>query len=429
MLSRPHEPGRDRAALGRLAGWAVRFSPLVEPLEPDALLLDITGCERLFGGEANIARRACEGLARQGFHVRTGIADTVGAAYALASAGEKAVAIVPPGQASAYLAPLPPAALRIDADVAARLAAVGVRTIGDLCMLPRASLPARFGAELVQRLQAALGEVFEGVATHQPDEIVHARLDFEGVVREQPAIQAAVDRLLGDVFGQLRWRGRGLRRLDCVLYGEGVRPMVVSLALTRASCSQAHTARLLEERFERVDVSAGVCGLMLVARETSRWRVAQNDLFEAREPGEEEELGCLIDRLANRLGYPAVLQAQLMDDHQPEFAFRYFSVGASRGTMAAAAVPGVARPVLLYPRPIPIRVIAQVPDGPPTWMIWSGREYVLGLAEGPERLETAWWRGPDVRRDYFRVTAETGERFWVFHAFEDCRWYLHGVFA
>ena len=87
------------------------------------------------------------------------------------------------------------------------------------------------------------------------------------------------------------------------------------------------------------------------------------------------------------------------------------------------------RPVQLFPRPIPVRVIALVPDGPPTWFAYRGQGYVVAAAEGPERLETAWWRGPDVRRDYFRVTAEAGTQFWLFHAFDEGRWYLHGVFV
>ncbi len=163
LVAREHEPARDRAALVRLADWAVRFSPIVEPVEPDALLVDITGCELLFGGEERLARQVVAGLARRGFTARVAVADTVGAAQALACSEREELCLVPAGQGSAYLAPLPPETLRIEAAVAERLAALGVRTIGDLLTLPRATLPARFGAGLVQRLRQALGEVVEGV--------------------------------------------------------------------------------------------------------------------------------------------------------------------------------------------------------------------------------------------------------------------------
>ena len=120
------------------------------------------------------------------------------------------------------------------------------------------------------------------------------------------------------------------------------------------------------------------------------------------------------------------------------------TAGAAGATVPSGAVPRLApapvalphpersvrvRPVRLLPRPVPLRVLALVPDGPPTWLALAGREYVVAHAEGPERIETAWWRGPDVRRDYFRVTTTDGRRLWVFRARTDGRWYLHGVFA
>ena len=198
------------------------------------------------------------------------------------------------------------------------------------------------------------------------------------------------------------------------------------------------------------------------------------DLFEPRDPNREEEFGCLLDRLVNRLGARAVVRVELVDDYQPERAFRYVSVaeGAEKGFSAQSSViPSAARnpapnahlrqipqslrsfgmtnsalphaapssaaspraapprPTQLLPKPLPIRVIALVPDGPPTWLAWRGREYVVARAWGPERIETAWWRGPDIRRDYFRVTVESGEQFWIFHSPTDGRWYLHGMFA
>ena len=430
----PHEPRGDREMLRQLANWAVRFSPLVEPREPDTLLIDITGCERLFGGEANIARQAVTGLRQRGFCTHAAIADTVGAAYALAladaAAGRGAV-IAPPGQTRACLAPLPPAALRIDPRVVARLEALGLRTIGDLLRLPRASLPARFGTQLVLRLRQALGEAFEGVGVHDPPQSPHARMEIEQPARDLVALEPVVRDLLADVFVQLRRLSLALRRLDCVLSCEEALPVTLSVGLSRPSRSVKHTGALLRERLERVDLSVGVCAVMLVARETARWRAGQGDLFEPLEPDGEEQLGCLIDRLAARLGYHTVLRSQLLDDYQPEAAFRYVSAANGdepQGGDCRNPQP-VARPVQLFQRPVPIRVIALVPDGPPSWFAYRGREYVVAASAGPERLETGWWRGADVRRDYFRVTAETGEQFWIFHAFHDRRWYMHGVFV
>ncbi len=433
LAVRPYEPQRDQQALVRLAQWALRFSPLVEPMPPDTLLLDITGCQLLFGGEENIARQAVAGLACYGFQARAAIADTVGAAYALAAAGGTAIQIAPAGQLSACLAPLPPAVLRIEPRVVARLDALGVRSVGDLLMLPRASLPARFGARLVLRLQQALGEAPEPVSPYRPEEVPSAALPFEAPVTDGQAVAWAVERLLAELFTQLRRRELALRRLVCVLYGERIPPRVVTIGLARASRVPEHVGKLLHQRLESVDLAPGVTGLRLVARETSRWTAGQIGLFEPCTPDDDEALGCLVDRVVGRLGYDAVVRPRLLDDHQPERAFRYVSVAeagcaAEAGTEETYAyVP--ARPVCLFARPVPIRVIALVPDGPPTWFWYSGREYRVASARGPERLETAWWRGPDMRRDYFRVTAETGAQFWIFRALIEGQWFLHGVFA
>ncbi len=578
LEAREHEPARDRAALVRLADWAVRFSPIVEPVEPDTLLVDITGCELLFGGEERLARQVVAGLARRGFTARVAVADTVGAAQALASSGREELCLVPVGQGSAYLAPLPPERLRIEAVVAERLAALGVRTIGDLLTLPRATLPARFGAGLVRCLQQALGEVFEGVQPHQPVDVPQAGRRFEGPVADTRALVRVAGELLDEIFAVVERRAAGLRRLDCVLYYEGRPPQVVVVALARASRRREHVLQLLAEKLERVeggmgeeaafshvrptggrspkgggdagsdtfpqplpkgeggedalprslrereggeggadrppsqgglregtafrgraesdgfslpkplpgregsggaasaevvrrshvelfDPNPGPVGLRLVAREISRWHAGQGELFVPREPGDEEDLGTLIDQVAGRVGYGAVVRPELVDDHQPEMAFRCVCVaeagleadqvgpaassGGSSGQGmgvrpnlggrdAHPTLPGgrdahptlrLPRPVRLLARPVLVRVIALVPDGPPTWFWYGGREYVVAEASGPERIETAWWRGPDVRRDYFRVTTAEGEQYWLFRTMGEGEWYVHGVFA
>jgi len=461
---RPHGPQRDRAVLRRLARWVWRFSPQVEPVEPQALLVDITGCQRLFGGEEALARQAVTGLARLGFHARAAVADTVGAAWALAVAGPEPLCVLPPGETTAGLAPLPPYALRIDPRVAERLDAVGVRTLGDLFMLPRSSLPARFGSELVRRLQQALGEVPETIASFIPAQTPAAARRFESPVSDAATIRHVACELLADVFAQVLAQDHALRRLECVLCYEDVPPRVLSVGLAQASRRREHVQRLLLQRLEAVDLGMGVTALRLLARHTTRYRGGQGELFEPRTPGDDEELASLIDRIANRLGYEQVLRPQLVDDHQPEMACRYVSVAqvgletgksasspasgekmpspaefglptidAPSAGAAASTLPGQPvrppRPTQLLDRPMPIRVIALVPDGPPTWLSWRGRDYVILHAAGPERLETAWWRGADLRRDYFRVTAESGEQFWIFHDAVQRRWYLHGVFA
>lgn len=477
LVALPHEPRRDQDELERLAQRMLRFSPVVEPVPPDTLLLDVTGCERLFGGEETLARRALAELAARGFRARAAIADTVGATWALATTVGGAtkrpatarreprpplrqqrctprthfeICIVPAGQTSAYLAALPPAGLRIAPQVNAQLDALGVRCIGDLLMLPRASLTARFGPQLVQRLQQALGEIFEGLTPYFPPAVPAVHWTFEYPVRDATAILTVARRLLENLLQQLRCSGRALQRLECVLRYENTTPEVVAVDLARATRAPEHVLLLLAKQLEKRGhstfserVEAPPCvGVLLIARHTTRWHTTQEGLFETRAPRDDEAFGTLIDRLAGRLGHEALLRPHLVDDHQPERACRYvpFIEATHPGTAAGIAEEAGAsetgcsaglppRPVRLFPRPVPIRVISLVPDGPPTWFAYRGHAYVVTEARGPERIETAWWRGPDVRRDYFRVTTLSGAEFWIFRTPQECCWYLHGVFA
>jgi protein ImuB len=244
------------------------------------------------------------------------------------------------------------------------------------------------------------------------------------------------------------------------VYCEHVPPQVLAVRLSRPSRAWEHVAALLRARLETVDLGPGVCGLRLMASLTTRWQPAQQELFEWRDPDGDAAVGVLLDQCIARLGEAAVVRPRLVDDHQPELAFRYEPVtstplGAGRGPPAAARSASTARsprvksagriapealpaesgrpteprPTRLLARPVLVRAMALVPDGPPTWFALAGREHVIVQAWGPERVETGWWRGPDVRRDYFRVATENGEQYWLFRALDGSGWFLHGIFA
>lgn len=476
------EPRVGRAWLERLAAWAVRFSPIVQPLElsgAPGLLLDISGGAHLFGGEEALMAHALDGLRRRGVRGRAAIADTVGAAGALALSGRAPACVIPPGMQSAYLAPLPPWALRLDAATERALDELGVRTIGDLLMLPRAMLPARFGPGLVLRIQQALGEVYEEIDAYRAPQPPHARIVFETPVFDLPVVQAVTERLLGEVLDEVNQRGEAVREVEVELYREGkgigesgtqgiggvtggiIPSIPVSvpsfrLAFSRATRVRSHIVRLLRERLEQVDLGPGVCGMFVAATETVAWRPGQMDLFDPRSRENDEAFSCLLDRLSSRLG-AAVVQAELRDDHQPEWGVAWRERGAanrkqgaeegiqgSRGqgneTACHALRPAfhseftighsslLSRPLRLLARPVVVRAMAVVPDGPPTWFSYGGRDYEVARASGPERIETGWWRGPDVRRDYYRVTVASGGQFWLFRDRDDGRWYVHGMF-
>lgn len=476
LLALPHDAAADARTLEHLAVWAQRFSPLVRSEPPDVLLLDVSGVERLFRGEANIVRMAVAGLAALRIRARAAIADTIGGAWALAHAAAETTFVAPPRQMTPCVVGLPTTALRLEPATVETLDALGVRSIGDLLMLPRATLPARFGEGLVLRLRQLLGETPEWIDPPPQAPVFAARMAF-GPSDQFDVILAALERVLGKLCERLIAGGVAARRLLAVVYFEQREPAVLWIGLSRPSREPRHLRGLLVARIETVDLSVAATGLMVQATETAVWRSAQRDLFEPADRPDAESAAELIDRLANHLG-GAVARAELVDDHQPEKAYRYVPLvgrsdppkrpqaepptppaprndkngdgqGDSTGIILSSpplrpanvraadafdrrhdlpAAPNGPRPLTLLARPQPLQVLALVPDGPPTWFRWREREFVVAEAAGPQRLETGWWRRQDVRRDYYRVTVAGGQRFWIYRDLQTRAWYLHGSF-
>lgn len=510
---RAHDPGADRNALGALAEWLLRYGPIVgleDGPAPDSVLLDVSGCAGCFGGEGNLLRRAARELAREGWTARVALADTVGAAWALAHAA-RAPALAPPGEAERVLAPLPVTALRLPAEAAAALAGLGVDTIGRLAALDRATLPARFGDELVRRLDQAFGRLSEVFAPHRPVPPAYSAFAFEYPVERLALLLGVIEKLTEEVVGILQRRFRGARRLECWLYPEGAEPVRVEVALCRPTASAGHLGALLRTRLERVTVPGPVSGVSLRVMAAEPIPEGQPEFFEGDGPHAPEELAALIDRLSSRLGPEAVTRVRLVPDPQPEYACRFEPVmkgqgpgvrgqrsetrgrgSGARGKRVAGALredlghaarprlwreddgersdppdprplsprnggrgeplwplsvkkrgagsssfpdprplapgPCLKRPVRLWLEPVRIEVVSAVPDGPPVRFWWAGVEYWVTHARGPERIETGWWRGNDVHRDYYAVATHAGGHFWIFRRRDDGRWFLHGCF-
>lgn len=434
----PHRAEDEQEALASLAAWANCLSPIVQPTSPDSLLLDVTGCERLFRGEPNLLRLGIEGLSGQGFMACGAIADTIGAAWAVAH-GSESPTVVPPGQTAAAITSLPPWTLRLSRGEASTLDAVGVRKIEALLQIPRASIAARLGENVLLRLDQALGRATELIEAFRPPAEPVSRMRFAGATEQIEAIHEGLDRLLAFFCEQLSRRALGVRGLLWTLYHEEAAPTTLEIGLSRATRSARHLRSLLAAKLETARLRAPVFAMMLWTRATDPLGDGQAGLFDevaGRAWGEcpaEEGFAGLVDRLSNRLGIDAVLRPELVEDHQPECAYRYVpAIQGERTTGASAALPvlreGAARPLRLLPRPIEVPAMALIPDGPPTWFRWAGREHVIVEAVGPERIETGWWRGCDVRRDYFAVTAQTGRRFWLFRERRGGRWFVHGSF-
>jgi protein ImuB len=324
------------------------------------------------------------------------------------------------------LAPLPMAALRLPAATLALLAQLGLGQVGDLARLPRAELAARFGPLLLRRLDQAVGRVPEIVVLPDADPQLQAGQTFEFPVERLDQLGEVIDRLADDVHRALSRQDLGARQLACRLMHEAGPATTFEVGLYRPSRCPRYLAALLRTRLEQTQLAGPVCAVRLGVTVAERLPEVQRALFE-RDGHDEAALAGLIDRLSNLLGRQAVTRPRCVADAQPEHAFRFDPVLRPPRTEEADTPTALApRPLSLWPRPMPVAVLAVFPDGPPMRFSWEGAELRVERWWGPERIETGWWRGADVRRDYYVVTTHTGSRFWLFRAGDG--WFLHGCF-
>lgn len=433
------DPENDRRALGRLARWLERYSPIVgmeEAAEPQSLLLDITGCADYFHGEDQLLRQAVEELSANGWIARIAIADTLGAAWGLAHYASTPV-LAAAGETERMLHPLPIAALRLPAVAREALIRLGMATIGQLLALPRPDLPARFGPEVLQRLDQALGRLPEVVTPYRYLPEVQAYYRFEFPTDRRDVLDHVLDQVTQRVETVLRERGWGAKRVECWLYQESAQPVRLEVSLCRPNAEADHLGMLLRHRLEQTALTGPVRTVWLRVRVAEPVPGRQGEFFETG-LADGEELSILLDRLSNSLGREAVTRVTVVPDPQPEYACRFEPVVSAGGKTDATALEAhfspqflrvfVHRPLRLWPQPQAIEVTSVVPDGPPIRFRWAGTDYGIASARGPERIETGWWRGQDVRRDYYAVLTRQGTRFWIFRQRDDGRWFLHGCF-
>lgn len=433
------DPGQDGRALERLMIWARRWCPWTATDGARGLVLDTTGADHLWGGEAAMLAEIEGTLAALGFEARVAVAPTWGAAWALARYGPvRAISAGP--EPVPDLAGLPAAALRLDADTVLDLQRLGLKTVGALAAVPRAALARRFGragpgGNPLLRLDQALGRLPEPLSLpgEPPDFRVTARL-AEPIFDPTHFLPGLCEALCA----RLAEAGRGCRRLRLSVFrtdGE-VRSLGATLAL--ASRDPVHFARLVRDRLERIDPGFGFDLILLEALRTEALAPAQAGLDGRDGTAGRVPLGQLIDRLAARFGASALSCPEQRQSHVPERAVAQAPASASAEPGPAAGQGRPDRPLRLFERPEALRVLYALPEGPPMQFVWRHRLHRVLRHAGPERIAPEWWHDrPGTRlRDYFRVEVATGQRFWIYreglHGDRrggDPVWFLHGIFA
>ena len=429
LVLRPAEPAADLALLERLALWALRFTPLSAADPPDGLVLDITGCADLFGGEAPLLARVSAGLGRGGIAARAVIASVVEVAAALARAGRHGT-ILPAGQDRTVVDALPLSLLRLPEDCLAGLHRLGLQSVGEVLRQPRAPLARRFGRALLDVLDALTGERPRPMIPVRPPPAFEAVGQFVEPIVTRPGIDRAVDRLLEQLCERLAEAGQGARRVTLRAFrvDRDVQELTIGTGLpTRAP---AHLRRLFAEVMERLEPDLGFERITLQADVANPFTAAQAGMGVTGTDGHRlrEELGQLLDRLGQRLPLWRLSPAE---SHWPERAV--LRVEPFAEVPRNGAWPGLPYPVRLLPRPVPVMVVAAVPDGPPARVRLDDTVHAVLWAEGPDRIEAEWWHEPEARpgRDYYRVALASGPRLWIgraglYRPGQPTRWFLHG---
>ncbi len=421
------DPQGDRVALEHLSLWARRWCPWTA-IDGQGLILDTTGSDHFWGGEVAMLAEMEGRLSLLGYSACLGLAPTWGAAWALARFGPVRAICADP-------APLPVAALRLEADTVLLLHRLGLKTVGDLAAVPRLSLARRFvraplAANPLLRLDQMTGHLAEPLAPPEAPPVFRtdARL-------AEPIFDPThhLPMLCADLCAQLAHAGQGARRLRLSVYRTDGEVSRIEVAIASSSRDAAHLIFLFRDRLERIDPGFGFDLISLEATVSEPLHVVQTTL--AGEPDTVLDLSHLIDRLTVRFGAGAITRPVPRASHIPERA-------VARAAPLAAA-PDM--PVLLAERPIrlldpaeEIRVLYAVPEGPPAQFVWRRVTHRTVRYAGPERIAPEWWHDrPGTRlRDYFKVEDQAGRRYWLYREGlhedgrgGDPRWFVHGMFA
>ncbi len=492
LLTEQYEPEKDQTSLLGLAQWMERYSPWVAPDGKDGVLLDSTGVSHLFGGEERMLKDIQKRLETYGFSARMAVAETVGAAWALARFGKEGphpsrALPSPPSPASGRseassplplagedarragegrsLHPLPIEALRIDANAARTLRRLGLKTIGSLVSLPRASLARRFRGESIHenvllRLDELDGSRHEALnAINPPSSFMAHRALMEPVISHE-GLQSVLTGLAHSITRDLEKQNQGALRLILKLFKSDGGRAQIPVGLSAPSHDVKHILRLLLPKLDSLDAGFGIDAMTLEARETGAMIAHQHGFMEddAITP-----LATLNDRVMNREAR-GLSTLEAVASHVPERAERAVGTPLSRqptadtlprkGGGAAKRKPSplagegaerqrsgrgeLARPLLIFAPPEPARVIAAVPDGPPMRLTWRRVTRKIVKSQGPERIAPEWWNLSEGERprDYYHIEDEDGRRYWLFrdglYGDDDAtppKWFVHGLSA
>lgn len=458
-----------------------------------SLQIDISDTARFFGGESSLLRTVVWTLAARGIHARAAIADTSAASWAAAFCADRITAksqdslgelqglprsdprrstllkngaahgfhhghwlnrqqrwvLVPPGRQRQSLQSLPLQSLQLPVDVVDSLTEVGIDSIGQLLRLPRVSLQERFGSIVPLQVSRFLGDVSDPLTPLHGSELLAASHSFEMPVLGRDIdftyFRTLIERLVRQCLQPLANTNRGVSSLQVRLgVNKGHGPTVIEVGLYKPTVQVRHLVDLVMLRFERVRLPREIVDVSIEVMSAGTLPYRQQSLFRGPTQSDSSQFEILLNRLVSRLGSGAVVEPRLLADIQPEVSWVAAPVvgvvGLSKSHCSGhllessrsrfpKPVVGPSRPTFLLSSPRLIDVPSLSADGLPVRFRWKGQFHVVMRSRGPERIETAWWRGPTVRRDYYIFETDRGGRFWMFRGLRRRSWFLHGTYG
>jgi protein ImuB len=425
-------PGQAAKLLKGLGEWCIRYTPLIAIDLPDGLLMDISGCAHLWGGERAYLGTIIKLLRSKGYDARGAMADTAGTAWAVARFG-RLKPIIEAGKQVDALLPLSPAALRLEPVILERLQKLGFYTIKTFIGMGRSVLRRRFGQDFLLRLDQAVGNEDEPLTLLQPIEPYQERLPCLEAIRTATAIEIAMQKLLENLCNRLQNEGKGLRTAVLKYYRIDGKTGEVSIGTNRPSHHTGHLFKLFELNIARIEPALGIELFVLTAPKVEDVDPVQEILWSPEGCGLADlSLAELLDRLANKVGGGSIRRYLPQEHYWPERSIKpALSLQEKRTTAWRTDRP---RPSILLPRPERIEVSALMPDYPPMLFIYKKEIHQIKKADGPERIEREWWIDEGEHRDYYQVEDVDGRRYWVFRSGHysidhPAQWFIHGFFA
>lgn len=430
------DPAGDEQALDRLALWALqRFSPMVAADPPDGIVIDIAGADHLHGGEEAVLQKILEQIEGASLSGKAALADSWGAAHALARFHRHAAVLIEPGEGRTIVSALPMNALRLPLATIDGLRTLGFETIGDLAAAPRSAITLRFGPEVGRRIDQALGVLSEPLEPIRLPEVCEVERVFGEPIGAAETIAKYIAQLVDRLVGELELKGLGAKRVDLIVSRVDNTVATVRVGMALPARDPKRLNRMLSDKIEKIDPGFGIERMRLCAVLAEPLDAAQmlSSLIDEGDP----DISALIDLLSNRMGQKAIYRMAPVASDVPERSFRKVApMSQDSGADWPSRWP---RPTRLLTHPELIETMALLPDAPPVWFSWRGVRRKVKAADGPERIFGEWWkRDEEIAsvRDYFRVEDEAGERYWIYRAGDgedpatgSHRWYLHGVFG